>query len=187
MNGKDAKKEFGIMERTKNEFLGYPPSFFSFIFTSCILFVTWILLSGKFDLPHLIMGVISSFIVSYVSSDLLFPVARTTFIRQVWPRFILYIFYLLWKIVLANMHMLYLTFHPKIEKVISPQIIKFQGYLTSDMSITTLANSITLTPGTVTIEVSPDGIFTVHAIDDKTASGLPGTMRDKVAKTYGEQ
>jgi multicomponent Na+:H+ antiporter subunit E len=83
--------------------------------------------------------------------------------------------------------MLYLTFHPRMKKLISPQIIKFQGYLKQDMSITTLANSITLTPGTITVEVSPDGIFTVHAIDDKTASALPGEMRDKVAKTFREE
>ena len=183
---KDSEKKFGLMETTKDDFPGHPRSFFSFIFTFIILFLTWILLSGRFDLPHLTMGIISSLIVSYISSDLLILSAGPLFIRRVWPRFIVYILYLLWEILLANLHMLYLTFHPNMKKLISPQIIKFQGHLTNDLSITTLANSITLTPGTVTIEVSPDGIFTVHAIDDQTASCLPGTMRDNVAKTFGE-
>lgn len=184
---KDSEKDFCLLETTKDDFPGRPRSIFSFAFTFCILFLTWILLSGRFDLLHLSMGVISSCIVSFISSDLLILSAGPFFIRRVWPRFIIYIFYLLWEIFLANIHMLYLTFHPRMKKLISPQIIKFQGYLKQDMSITTLANSITLTPGTITVEVSPDGIFTVHAIDDKTASALPGEMRDKVAKTFREE
>jgi multicomponent Na+:H+ antiporter subunit E len=58
--------------------------------------------------------------------------------------------------------------------------------LKSDIAITTLANAITLTPGTVTVTANAEGGFRVHAIDRKSAEGLPGTMLDRVTHVYGE-
>jgi multicomponent Na+:H+ antiporter subunit E len=49
-----------------------------------------------------------------------------------------------------------------------------------------LANSITLTPGTITVFASLFGNFTVHVIDDESGQGLPGEMEDRVGKIYGE-
>jgi multicomponent Na+:H+ antiporter subunit E len=49
-----------------------------------------------------------------------------------------------------------------------------------------LANSITLTPGTITVFVSVLGAFTVHVIDKKSAEGLPGDMERRIAHIYGE-
>jgi multicomponent Na+:H+ antiporter subunit E len=50
----------------------------------------------------------------------------------------------------------------------------------------TFANSITLTPGTITIDVSIDGDFKVHAIDKASADPLPGEMEANIAKAFGE-
>lgn len=57
----------------------------------------------------------------------------------------------------------------------------------SDIAITALANSITLTPGTITITADKDGVFSVHAIDKDSAQGLPGAMLQKVAWVFGEK
>jgi multicomponent Na+:H+ antiporter subunit E len=46
-----------------------------------------------------------------------------------------------------------------------------------------LANSITLTPGTITIRIEDD-IFYVHAINRKAAEGLPGEMEDRLARVF---
>jgi multicomponent Na+:H+ antiporter subunit E len=50
-----------------------------------------------------------------------------------------------------------------------------------------LANSITLTPGTITIDITDDGIFSVHALTQELREGLlDGSMQAKVAWLYGE-
>jgi multicomponent Na+:H+ antiporter subunit E len=159
---------------------------FPFLATFCALFGLWILLSGKFDALHLVLGLLSCALVAYLSSDLLFPEGKPeTFFLFVW-RFLKYVPWLLYQIWLANLHVLYLTFHPKMIELIDPQIIRFQSKLTKDLSLVTFANSITLTPGTITVSVSVDGDFKVHAIDTVSAEALPGEMEARVARAFGE-
>ncbi|MCL7488259.1 MAG: Na+/H+ antiporter subunit E [Desulfobulbaceae bacterium] len=136
----------------------------------------WILMSGKFDTFHLVLGAISSLIVAWSSTDLLFqdrgksPAARASEAG----RFVLYACWLFWQIVLANFHVIYLSLTPKpIKETLSPHIFNFKTTLKTDFARFVLANSITLTPGTVTIRVSED-IFVVHAITVKAAGDLEG-------------
>jgi multicomponent Na+:H+ antiporter subunit E len=158
----------------------------SFFITFIILFVIWLLLSGKFDLFHISLGIISCALVSFFSSDLLFPSLKLKGLPIMWLRFIKYIPWLLYQIFLANIHVLYLTFHPRMMELIDPRIIKFKSKLKSDMSLVTFANSITLTPGTITVYVSIDGDFKVHAIDKASGDPLPGEMEEQIGKVFGE-
>jgi len=161
-------------------------SFFSFLVTFILMFLSWIVLSGKFDPLLLWLGGISSFFVAYYFYDLLFPAMEPGYIK-IFFRFIGYIPWLLWEIIKANFHLMYLAFHPRMKELIDPHIITFKTNLKSDIAITTLANSITLTPGTITVTADSDGVFKVHAIDRKSAESLPGTMLKKVAKVFGEE
>jgi multicomponent Na+:H+ antiporter subunit E len=160
-----------------------------FLLTFFIMFVVWILLSGKFDAFHLSLGIISCSLVAYFSADLLFetPSIRVTRLSGSWIRFVRYIPWLLYQIFLANLHVLYLTFHPRMMDLIDPQIIKFRSKLQGDLSRVAFANSITLTPGTITVYVTLDGNFSVHAIDKKSREGLPGEMEARIAKAFGEE
>lgn len=160
-----------------------------FLLTFFIMLVLWMLLSGKFDAFHLSLGVISCAIVAYFSADLLFetPSIKVTRLPGSWIRFILYVPWLLYQIFLANLHVLYLTFHPRMMDLIDPRIIKFRSKLQGDLSRVTFANSITLTPGTITVYVTLDGNFSVHAIDKKSREGLPGEMEERIARAFGEE
>jgi len=71
--------------------------------------------------------------------------------------------------------------------LIDPRIIKFKSKLQGDLSRVTFANSITLTPGTITVYVTMDGDFSVHAIDKKSREGLPGEMERRIAMAFGEE
>ncbi|HEU17931.1 MAG TPA: cation transporter [Deltaproteobacteria bacterium] len=156
----------------------------NFFATFVMLFVFWMILSEKFDLFHLSLGVICTFIISYLSHDLLFANVRVGDIRVIVQRFIAYIPWLLYQIVTANLHVAYLALSPGMP--IDPQIIRFKSKLESDISFVTLANSITLTPGTVTMEIY-DGEFVVHALSRKVADDLnTGEMEDKVAHIFME-
>lgn len=152
----------------------------SFVITAIIMFVFWILLSGETD-PILIgSGIVSSLFVSYISHDLLIgskikvgPAVVKTL------RFLIYLPWLMWQIVLSNIDLVYRTLHPSMP--IDPSIIEFDTDIETDKGITILANSITLTPGTVTIKAHKDGHFKVHAIAKKAADGLlAGDMQRKV-------
>jgi multicomponent Na+:H+ antiporter subunit E len=157
-----------------------------FLITFAALFVLWILLSGKFDYLHLGLGLISCGVVALISKDLLFPEGQTSGLFQTSWRFLKYIPWLIYQIWVANLHVLYLTFHPGMLDLIDPHIMRFQSKLTKDLALVTFANSITLTPGTITVSVSVDGDFKVHAIDRMSAESLPGEMEERVAKVFGE-
>jgi len=165
---------------TARSLLSYAMAFF-------ILFCLWVILSGKFDLFHLSLGVISCLMVTLFSKDLLFPEPRTAGSFAIWIRFIRYTPWMLYQIFMANLHVLYLVFHPKMMDLIDPQIFRLQSSLKGDLALVTFANSITLTPGTITVYVSIDGTFTVHALDKQSREGLPGEMERRIAKAFGEE
>jgi len=156
-----------------------------FLYTFILMFGFWLLLSGKFDLFHLTLGVISSLLVSWMSSDLLFVnKEKKGRLVEVW-RFTLYMPWVIKEILMSTLHVTWLALHPAMKEKIAPRIVNFKTNLESDAARVTLANSITLTPGTITVRVEED-VFTVHALSDKVASGLPGEMEDRIARIFGE-
>ena len=148
--------------------------------------VFWVLYSGRFDLFHLFLGIISCGIVSLLSNRLLFPKPVSARMFLCWPRFASYLPWLFYQIFVANLHVLYLTFHPKMKEMINPKVVRFNSRLKSNVSRTTLANSITLTPGTITISAGIMGSFAVHCIDDPSGRDLPGDMESRIADVFDE-
>jgi len=158
----------------------------SFFLTFLIMIFFWMVFSGKFDRFHITFGILSSLLVSFLSCDLLFPAGVRPGLALCWIRFIGYIPWLLYRVSLANLHVLYLTLHPRMFELINPKIIEFNSQLKSDVSRTTFANSITLTPGTITVNVDTLGKYTVHCIDDKSGQSLPGEMENKIKKIFND-
>ncbi len=158
----------------------------SFILTFLIMAGFWVVFSGRFDLFHLTLGFASCLIVAGMSSDLLFPSGISKGLLGCSLRFAAYIPWLLYQVFLANLHVLYLAFHPRMMTLIDPQLIVFESKLTSDIARTTFANSITLTPGTITVSVSVMGRFTVHCIDAPSAEPLPGEMERRIKHVFKE-
>lgn len=94
--------------------------------------------------------------------------------------------WLLKELVLANIDVVKATVRPELR--IDPKVIRFVFRSDNPMAKVLLANSITLTPGTVTINVTPEGIYEVHALTDGAAGGLlSGAMPRKVAALFGEK
>ena len=158
----------------------------TFFLSFVILFILWIVFSGRFDAFHIILGIFASAMVAAFSGDLMFTSNEPRGIFRLWIRLVAYIPWLIYQIFIANLHVMYLVFHPKMMKLINPQIIEFDSELKSDYARTTFANSITLTPGTITVNVTALGRFSVHCIDDKSAKSLPGVMEQKILKIFRE-
>lgn len=168
----------------KGEIEAMPP-----VFTFFVMLAFWVALSGKFDLFHLGMGVFSSGLVAWLSHDLLFE-GHAKKLGATLIEIACFLRYLLWlfgQIVLANFHIagLSLSLYPK--KKLDPHIIKFKTSLKTDFARFVLANSITLTPGTVTVRIEDD-TFYVHAITRRSSADLagpgPGEMERWVAWVF---
>mgnify|MGYP006295698793 CR=1 FL=1 len=155
----------------------------SFVLTLLLMFGLWIIFSGMFEPLLLWLGAISSFIVAAISHELIFPSPSWSYIRYVF-RFAFYLPWLVWQVFQANIHLMKLVFHPRMMELIDPHIVTFQTSLRQDLSLVALANSITLTPGTITISAEPGGRFEVHAIDKRTGAGLPGSMGQKIERVF---
>jgi len=94
-------------------------------------------------------------------------------------RFAVYVPYLLWEIAKANVDIARVVLHPQLP--IDPKLVEFDAAVWSELSATMLANSITLTPGTLTVDVTQRH-FTVHSLtkgsrEDLLAGGLERAVR----------
>lgn len=156
-----------------------------YIITFIILFVHWVIWSGMLDAFHLSLGVISCGIVTAMSHDLLFQRQKFA-LRDITEAFrlIFYIPWLMYQIILSNIHVAKIVLNP--EMPIDPKFIWYKSRLKKDISLAAFSNSITLTPGTITTDII-DGQYYVHCLDQKVADDLlAGDMEKKVAQVFLE-
>ncbi|MEM7601729.1 MAG: Na+/H+ antiporter subunit E [Verrucomicrobiota bacterium] len=151
-----------------------------------LLFLTWMIFSGLFDAFHLTLGLISCGIITWMSSDLLFEDRTIPLFARLRQGFRLggYCLWLLWQIVLSNLHLFRLAFSS--QEALQPHIVRYETKLKTDFEKYLLANSITLTPGTVTIKIMGD-TFYIHAISDIAADGLDGEMERRIAHIFADK
>lgn len=146
-----------------------------FWITFLLLLINWIVFSGLFDFFHLGLGVFSSLLVAWTTNDLLFKDKS----RPLGPRlaeagrFTSYCGWLLYQILLANVHVIALAlFRDYRDRELDPHVFTFKTRLHTTFARFVLANSITLTPGTITIRIEDDNFY-VHAVSRKAAGDLP--------------
>jgi multicomponent Na+:H+ antiporter subunit E len=133
-------------------------------------YVFYLLLAGSVAAFELVTGAISAGIVATA----LWGISLTTPVQPVrtgkqLARFVLYVPYLLYEIVKANVEIAYVVLHPDLP--IDPEVVEFDAAVGAALPVTTLANSITLTPGTLTVDVSRRH-FTVHTLTRNSREGL---------------
>ena len=157
-----------------------------------VLFTFWLILSGKFELKYLSFGVASAALVTFITQDLLEPEARqrkkkasstASLLKPGW-RLFSYFVWLVYSIVEANLQVAYLVLHPKLP--IEPGLLRFRTRLRSKVGHILLANSITLTPGTITVDLT-EGTYWVHALVPQAAGSLlEAKMQTKLEAIFGE-
>ncbi len=129
-----------------------------------LLAVVWCFLGGAISLANFLMGLLMGTLTLVVFRPF-FPWRPDPLrlLRKI-PAFLCYIPRFLYEVAKANLQVAYLALHPKMP--IRPGIISFATRHRSPLGTTTLANSITLTPGTLTMDVSPDGrTLYIHTLD----------------------
>ena len=151
-----------------------------------LLFLNWIILSGKFDVFHLGLGVISCLVVAWLSQDLLFKDRSKKLkerVREAWA-FLRYLPWITWEVVKANLHVLKLAMTPKGYEEMAPRVVTIETYLKTDFAKFVFANSITLTPGTITMLIRGDVVH-VHTMSQFLEDDLlEGAIERKVAEVF---
>jgi len=120
-----------------------------------LAFIIWMLLTWQIDAQVIIAGLIASAIVALLFHEIL-PKEYRVFIspvRMFWVLLYLPVFF--YYVMKANLDVVYRALHPKMP--IKPGIVKIKTILKTEAGITALANSITLTPGTLTVDLTDDG------------------------------
>lgn len=149
-----------------------------YVILAVLLMLAWFLWSGYLEPLLLGLGVFSSILVVYLSyrmglQDFHFLEAR--FLLRLVP----YWGWLAREIVRSSIEVTRIVLSPKLP--ISPTVAAFDTRCSLDLDKTILGNSITLTPGTLTIQVV-DGHFVVHALTEAAARDiLSGEMERRVA------
>lgn len=137
-----------------------------------ILFIvalfTWTLLNWVPDWQHILVGIFAALLVAFITGDLF--VQRPSNLAHP-RRYFYFVFYylpvFLWEMVKANIDVAYRVAHPALP--INPGIVKVKTKLKSDTALTFLANSITLTPGTLSVDIDrQSGVIYVHWINVKS-------------------
>lgn len=150
-----------------------------YVHTVLVLFIIWLFLTSSLDPQEVIIGAILSLVIGALT----YEVFTERGLENLNPKrvlyFIAYIPYFLWAMILANLDVAYRVLHPK--RPIKPGIVECKTVLTNNTGKLALANSITLTPGTITLDVKGDRYF-IHWIDVKDES-VEGAS-EKITKPF---
>ena len=150
------------------------------------LFAVWLLWSGHYTFSStllLVIGVVSCAVIVVVAMRMKIADPEGHPIHLLW-RALLYCPWLLWAIIKANIDVTRRILSPKMP--ISPTLIQVDSSQKSPLGQVVFANSITLTPGTVSVDIV-DGTITVHALSRASAEDLrTGEMDRRVTAMEGE-
>ena len=145
-----------------------------------LFLLAWIVFNGNITMEILIFGVIiAAVMLAFMCKFMDYSLKKeaNVYKKSIW--FLAYVVLLIREIVKANLAII-----PRIltiEEEMDPVIVKFRTSLKSDFTKMLLANSITLTPGTITVALEDDE-YTIHCLDTSLAEGLENSDFEKALK-----
>jgi len=127
-----------------------------------LLLFAWLTLTWSVDVQNIAAGIIVAFLAAVFFGDLFFANISKMFVprRIFWFLYYIPVFFI--HMVRANIDVAYRVLHVNIP--IRPGIVKVSTSMKSDLGLTFLANSITLTPGTLTVDIVDDSLY-IHWIN----------------------
>lgn len=139
-----------------------------------LLFTLWIIFNGRITLEVVIFGLmITGLIFAFICKFMDYSIKKDIFIMKKVPLSLLFIWILIKEIIKANFLVIRLITSFKLQA--EPIIIHFKTTLKTTTARVILANSITLTPGTITVALEGDE-FIVHCLDKDFSKGLEDSI-----------
>ena len=152
-------------------------------------FFIWIVFNGKITVEITLFGiVIAALIFAFVCKFKDYSLQKEVLLYKRSFYYLQYAWILLTEIVKANLSVIHMILTNK--EIMEPVIVKFRTNLQSETARVILANSITLTPGTITVSLE-DGEYTVHCLDNSLAEGMDDSifvkMLEKIEQINGKE
>lgn len=148
---------------------------------SGLLLLTWLLLVNSFTLGQALLGAVLGLLIPHLTRG--FWEERAPIRRPLLALRLLAIF--LWDIVVANLVVAKLVLGPR--RALQPCFVYLQLELENDFAIVLLANMITLTPGTVSVDVSPDRrTLVVHCLSEPDPEAAVALIKSRYERPLKE-
>jgi multicomponent Na+:H+ antiporter subunit E len=136
-----------------------------------LIFLLWFLFNGRVTVEIALFGVGISILVSIFSWQFISYSPKTDLkILKNFFKGLHYLGVLIWEMTVATLLVMKVVLSSRVE--IDPVLIRFKTSLKSGPALVTLANSITLTPGTITCNLDNEGAFIVHCLDRGMGDGI---------------
>lgn len=127
--------------------------------SNILLTFIWVALTGSFAILNFVFGFVLSFLILWI---IIIGSGESKYFK-ILPKVIAFVFFFLYELIKANLQVAYDVITPKF--YMKPGIIKVPLDAQSDLEITLLANLISLTPGTLSLDVSNDKkVLYVHGM-----------------------
>lgn len=149
-----------------------------------VLFAFWVLLNGQWTGEIALVGlVLCGLLYLFMRKFMGYSPRREWAVCRRLPRLMAYFAYLVGEIFQAAWGTIRLIWSPK--EIVEPEVTSFRTRLESGWAKVVLANSITLTPGTITVDVRDD-LFLVHCVDKSFGEGLEDSgMEARIRRIEG--
>lgn len=155
----------------------------AYITLSVTVFAFWMALSPSLRTLNILLGILSSLLVAFITRTILDAEFARAFTTPVLLRIPGFALAMLWEIIKANMDVAMIVINPKLP--IEPRVFSYQCRLRGDLEKTVFAYCVNLTPGTVVIDIQDD-VYFVHALARRHAEGLNERLLEKmVARLFG--
>jgi len=150
-------------------------------------FLLWIGLSWSVDLQHILSGIVLAVICGLIFGENFIKETQKVLSPVRWFWVFVYIPVFVWEMAKANFDVAYRVLHPLMP--IRPGIVKIKTKIKSGMGRAILANSITLTPGTFTVDIKDDTLY-IHCIKvkdtdvEKASKNIAGKFEKILIKIF---
>ena len=150
-----------------------------------LFFLAWIIFNGRVTLEIVLFGIVISLAVfAFVCEFMDFGIQREwNFYRRL-PRFVQYVYVLIKEIISANLAVCRMILSRK--ETMEPVIVRVHTNLKTETARVILANSITLTPGTITVSMTGQELL-VHCLDKTLAEGMEDSVFVKLLEKMEEE
>lgn len=139
-----------------------------------LFFAIWVILNGRITLEVVLFGVvIATLMFAFICKFMDYSIKKEVWLFKNFFLLLWYLIVLIVEILKANFAVVKMIFSVKYQ--IEPALVTFKSPLKTEFANFLLANSITLTPGTITVS-SENGEFMVHCLDKDLAVGMDDSI-----------
>lgn len=145
-----------------------------------VFLLMWIIFNGNLTWEIFWLGlVVAAVVYAFLCLFLDYGIKKDLVLLKKSPRILQYVFVLVWEIIKANAVAVRRILSPKVKN--DPVLVRFKTDLHTGIARAVLANSITLTPGTITVSLNEDEL-TVHCLDKSMAEGMEDSVFVKLLR-----